>query len=294
MTATWLQFDLGPKEAGWGQMLILSFVFHLAIFFGSVVLSKSTSYYPSLEEHVYHVELVEPPAPSAGYKTKGTGIATGTGKDTAPIVKTGTRRIDAGKKQPTAVVAKRISPKPLSQSKKETASASKLIDGAISRVKKEVVEQGNQLEDTLSRIEKRVATRQKVQAQEETEKAQTGEAGFPKGSKGGLPIGPSGLGKGIQLYQVQIHSVIKTNWSYPVALINARGGESPEAVILLTLRSDGKIVKAEFKKRSRDPLFNDSVLKALEKSDPLPRFPPGYNKSSDEVEIRFSLKDLMR
>jgi hypothetical protein len=31
----------------------------------------------------------------------------------------------------------------------------------------------------------------------------------------------------------------------------------------------------------------------LERSDPLPKFPPGYKKSSEELEIRFSLKDLI-
>jgi len=292
MIAAWLQFNLGPKEERWAQMMILSFVFHLVIFFGSIVISKSTIYYPSFEEHVYHVELVAPPAPSTGDRAKGASVAAG--KDTAPIVKTRTRRIDAKKEPPTTVIAKRVSPKPLPESRKETASPSELIDGAISRVEREVAQQGNQLEETISRIEKRLESKKEAQSQEGAEKAQEGEASPLKRSEYGLPIGPSGIGKGIHLYQVQIETAIKENWSYPVALINAREGKTPEAVILLTLRSDGKIVKAEFKKRSRDLLFNDSVLKALERSDPLPRFPPGYNKGSEEVEIRFSLKDLIQ
>jgi len=292
MMATWLQFNLGPKEERWAQILILSFVFHLAIFFGSIVISKSTIYYPPFEEHVYHVELVAPPAPSTGDRAKGASVAAG--KDTAPIVKTRTRRIDAKKEPPTAVIAKRVSPKPLPQSRKEAASPSELIDGAISRVEREVAQQGNQLEGTISRIEKRLESKKKAQFQEGAEKAQGGEAPTLERSGGALPIGPPGIGKGIQLYQVQIGAAIKENWSYPVALINTREGKIPEAVILLTLRSDGKILKAEFKKRSQDPLFNDSVLKALERSDPLPRFPPGYNKNSDELEIRFSLKDLIQ
>jgi len=292
MIATRLQFNLGPKEERWAQMMILSFVFHLAIFFGSIVISKSTIYYPFFEEHVYYVELVAPPPPSTGGGVKGAGVAAE--KGASPIVKTGTRRIDARKKPPATVVAKRVSPRPIPQTSQKTASPSELIDGAISRVEREVAQQGNQLEETISRIEKRLESKEKAQSQEGAEKAQGGEAPTPKRSGGGLPIGPSGIGKGIQLYQVQIETAIKENWSYPVALINAREGKTPEAVILLTLRSDGKIVKAEFKKRSRDPLFNDSVLKALERSDPLPRFPPGYNKGSDEVEIRFSLKDLIQ
>jgi len=272
-------------------MMILSFVFHLAILFGSLFVSKSTIYYPALEEHVYHVELVAPPPPSTGGGLKGAGVSTG--KGSSPIVKTGTRRLDAKKKPPATVVAKRVSPKPLPQTSQKTASPSELIDGAISRVEREVAQEGNQLEETISRIEKRLEIDKKAQSGEVAEKAQGDVPLIPKRSGGGLGIGSSSIGKGIQLYQLQIETAIKENWSYPSALINAREGKIPEAVIELSLRSDGKILKVEFKKRSWDRLFNESVLKALERSDPLPKFPPGYKKSSEELEIRFSLKDLI-
>jgi len=273
--------------------MVLSFVFHLALFFVSFLVSKTTIYYPSFDEHVYHVELVAPPSPSPGGGVKGGGVATR--KGTKAMVKTKTRRIAVKKKPPATVVAKRVSPRPLPQSRKKAASASDLIDGAISRVEKKVAQEGNQLEETISRIEKRLKSKEKAQPRGVVEKESKIEASTPQRREegGGLPIGPSGIGKGIQLYQLQIETAIKDNWSYPVALVNARKGKTPEAVILLTVRSDGKVVKVRFKKRSWDPLFNDSVLKAVERSDPLPKFPPGYKKSSDEVEIRFSLKDLV-
>ncbi len=95
------------------------------------------------------------------------------------------------------------------------------------------------------------------------------------------------------LYQMEIEYAIKSNWSYPVALLDLKMGKMPESVVVLTVRSDGKILKTQFKKRSQNPLFDDSVLKAIEKSDPLPGFPDGYRKSYDEVEINFSLRDLV-
>ena len=104
----------------------------------------------------------------------------------------------------------------------------------------------------------------------------------------------SGIGKGIQLYQMKIEDAIKNNWSYPVALIDIKSKKPPEAIIIVTVRSDGKILKAWFRKKSNNLLFDDSVLKAIERSDPLPEFPPGYVKSYDEVEINFSLKDLVQ
>jgi colicin import membrane protein len=292
MTATWSQFNLGPKEERWARMMILSFVFHLAILFGSLVISKNSIYYPALEEHVYHVELVAPPSPSTGGGGKGVGIAAE--KDGRPIVKTVTRRIETKKKPPATVVAKRVSPKPIPQTSRKIESSSELIDGAISRVEREVAQEGNQLEETLSRIEKRLEREKNAQSGGEAEKARGDASSIPKRSGGGPAAGYASIGKGIQLYQLQIETAIKENWSYPSALINAREGKIPEAVIGLFLRSDGKILKVEFKKRSWDHLFNESVLKALERSDPLPRFPPGFHKSSEELEIRFSLKDLIK
>jgi colicin import membrane protein len=293
MMVTWLKLALGPKEERWAQMIVLSFVFHCAIFFASLFISKGAIYYPTFDEHVYHVELVAPPSPRTGGGVKGGGVATRRGTPT--IAKTSTRRIAVKKKPPVTVVAKRVSPKPLPQPKKKTTSASELINGAISRVEREVAQEGNRLEETISRIEKRLEIEKKTQPPEIAEKVQEGgEATTPRRTGGRMPLGSSGTGKGIQLYQIEIETAIKDNWSFPVALLNVRKDKTPEAVILLTVRSDGKIVKARFKKKSRDSLFNDSVLKAIERSDPLPKFPPGYKKSSDEVEIRFSLKDLVR
>lgn len=300
MTATWLKFNLGPKEERWIQMIAFSFVFHLAIFFTTLFVSKNTIYYPFLEERVYHVELVgPPPSPSLGSGVTGSGV-TGRGvakqKGATPILKSKTRRIAIKKKQTATVVAKRVSPKPITTPrKKKSISTSELIDVAISRIERKVKEEkANHLEETLSRLERDLEKEKKEQPKKVAKKAEGERTALYRGPRGGLPVMSSGIGKGIQLYQMEIESAIKSNWSYPIALLNTKKGKTPEAVILLTVRSDGKILKWRFKKRARDSLFNDSVLKAIERSDPLPKFPPGYRKSYDEVEINFSLKDLIQ
>jgi colicin import membrane protein len=304
MTTTWLKLNLGPKEERWVQMMTLSVVFHLAIFFTTLIISKNTIYYPSLEERIYHVELVgSPPPPTSGGGTSGVSVATrkrtsgesaATRKGPSAILDSTTRRIAGKEKRTATVVAKRVSPKPITAPKeKETISPSELIEGAISRIeKKATVEETNRLEETISQLESKLEKSKKEEPKNTTSTDEEERPTSPRGRTGGLAVMSSGIGKGIQLYQMEIENAIKSNWSYPVALLNARKGKTPEAVILLTVRSDGKIVKASFKKRSRDSLFNDSVLKAIERSDPLPKFPPGYRKSYDDVEINFSLKDL--
>lgn len=94
----------------------------------------------------------------------------------------------------------------------------------------------------------------------------------------------------VEGYQMKIARTIRRNWSFPFLLFNVRREEIPEAVVLLTIRNDGTILEVSFKERSGNELFDESIVNAIEKSDPLPQFPPGYEKIHDEVEIRFSLK----
>ncbi|MBW1672715.1 MAG: TonB C-terminal domain-containing protein [Deltaproteobacteria bacterium] len=248
-----------------------------------------------MEERVYHVELVGPPSGvESGVKGKGsTNIAKR--KEKPHIVKTKTRRIAIKKKKTVSVLSKRVSSKPVAREKKKDFSASELVDRAILKIEKKVKEEKtDDLEKALSQIERKVKNDKTSQSEKILGRPEEGIKTFSQGGKGGIFGMSSGIGKGIQLYQMKIEDAIKNNWSYPVALINIKSKEVPEAIIIVTVRNDGKILKAWFRKKSNNPLFDDSVLKAVERSDPLPEFPPGYLKSYDEVEINFSLKDLIQ
>lgn len=94
-------------------------------------------------------------------------------------------------------------------------------------------------------------------------------------------------------YQIEIARAIKKNWSFPFLLFNIKREEIPEAVVILKLRNDGRVLEVSFKERSHNELFNESIVDAVEKSDPLPEFPPGYEKLYDEVEILFSLRGAL-
>jgi len=65
-----------------------------------------------------------------------------------------------------------------------------------------------------------------------------------------------------------------------------------KAMIVLTVRRDGTILETKIKRRSGDPLFDESALKAVKRSDPLPPFPEIYKKSYDEIEIIFNPQNL--
>jgi len=283
------------KEERWVRMMALSFCFHLVIFSTFLFAPQTNIHFPSMEERVYRVELVGPPS-GVESDVRGKSSANIAKRKGKPyIVKTKTRRIAVKKKKTVSVLAKRVSSKPIARERKKDFSASELVDRAISKIEKKVKEKKtDDLEKALSQIERKVKNDKTSQSEKILDKPEEGIKTVSKGGKGGIFGMSSGIGKGIQLYQMKIEDAIKNNWSYPVALINIKSKEPPEAIIIVTVRSDGKILKAWFRKKSNNPLFDDSVLKAIERSDPLPEFPPGYLKSYDEVEINFSLKDLVQ
>ncbi len=94
-------------------------------------------------------------------------------------------------------------------------------------------------------------------------------------------------GFSLSLYKLEIESRIKSNWIYPFGI-----KKNIEAILVVKVRKDGRIMGYRFKKRSNDSLFDSSVIKAIEKSNPLPPFPEGYKKSYEEIEIRFNLSEL--
>ena len=91
------------------------------------------------------------------------------------------------------------------------------------------------------------------------------------------------------IYRMEAEEWIKSNWSYPVALDSEK---DLEAIVVLMVKRDGTILKNHFEKRSAKAIFDESVMKAIERSDPLPPFPEGYRKSHEEFIISFNLKDL--
>ena len=256
-------------EMKWSRMVVLYVLFHVAIF--SVVLFVPEAM-PTrrFEGVVYSVNLVEMPA-GVDLKLKGTGSKTRAKKKGTKVVNKGSpaKRIKREKKKKKPVViAKRTVKAKTPAIKKPKVSSSELIDRAVSKIEKKVkTEDKTHVDRAISKLENEVSTPP------------------GPGPKEGKPVG----GIPIQFYQMEVEERIKGNWSYPVAL---KSGKDLEAVVVVMVRRDGTILKSEMKKGSSDPIFDESVLRAVKRSDPLPPFPEGYRKSYDEIEIKFNLEDL--
>ena len=250
--------------------MVLSVFLHLFIFSAFLFVPES---FPTKKPYagiVYDVRLVEMPR-GGGKKSGGARSSKKSGKK---VVKkaTPTKRIATPKKKAKPVIiAKRTLKKETAKVKKPKASPSKLIDQAISKIERKVKkEDKGHVDQAIARLE------QRTKGPEET--------GTPQG-RGGVASG----GMPMMIYRMEAEEWIKSNWTYPVAPDNQK---DLEAVVVLLVKRDGSILKNRFEKQSARTIFDESVMKAIERSDPLPPFPEGYRKSHEEFIISFNLKDL--
>ncbi|MEI6313570.1 MAG: energy transducer TonB [Syntrophus sp. (in: bacteria)] len=92
-------------------------------------------------------------------------------------------------------------------------------------------------------------------------------------------------------YYTVIWSRIKSQWNLP-------GGLNPkdnvEAVVQVRIMQNGTITGISFEKKSGLAYFDNSVLRALKKANPLPPLPPWYRENGLDLGIRFLSSDLRR
>ena len=291
MEALWGDPDLNNQvEPKWRTMLIISLVLHLAVF-SSIFFVPEHIPTRRIKGTVYEVNLVQlptrRPAVVEGSAKAKAGKAVISSKKTTP---TPAKRISRPKKkEKPVVIAKRTLSTKKKKARKPAVPPSKRIEKALSKIEKRVKSQekdaSRRIDQALSKIEK------KVKAEEDDHVSRAisalehrGVGTAAKGFAGGPPV----TGIAIEIYKRDVEDWIKSHWAYPVAL----NKDDLEAIIVVKAKSDGSILKWWFTKKSSNVMFNQSVLKAVEQSDPLPRFPPGYRVTHEEFEITFNLMEM--
>ena len=82
-------------------------------------------------------------------------------------------------------------------------------------------------------------------------------------------------------YQQQIITTIKNNWTW----VGPR--DDLRVVVRFNIKDDGEITGLRLIRPSGNALYDDSVLRAIERSSPLPPPPEDVRKDFSEVEILF-------
>jgi colicin import membrane protein len=196
-------------------------------------------------------------------------------------------------------------PKIKTSLKKETFKSTQAIKSALNRIEKKVDETKpsttDQLSSALDRIKNKV---EKEEASSGGSGSKESAAGKSSGGRGSSGIGGSGGGTGgtggtggfgiqpIDFYRSLIPNHIENNWVFNEQLVGGR--TDLVSVIVVKIMKNGEITDIWFEKKSGNSYFDDSVYKAVKKSNPLPPLPREYTLPYYELGLIFTPKGLKR
>ena len=268
-----------------GRMFFVSLVLHglaiSAVFFLPNLSSTRTFYSP-----VYSVRLVTPPpAPEAKSERAQPAPAVPAVPASPPVAVEKPKAKE--KEKPVSLAPKKEEPKK-EEPKKEDSE--KKITEAIDRLRQK--RESKNLESTIEKIRSEKESRQVESAIEGIRKKVT------IGSKGAVESHePSSGGASTdvmtikhKLYYNLIWKKIRSGWVLPDAAL--AGQKNLEAIIGIRISPNGQIEDIQFEKKSGNPIFDESVLRAIKKANPLPPLPPGFEGERFDVGVRFTPSDL--
>lgn len=283
----------------------LSIIFHL-IFLGAMIFAPNFTPNRPMSSGVVNVRLVSLPGPGPApgpapkpvakpepkvQKTPPAAVPKPKpkpkppAKKTAPIIKETPKKKPEIKEPPKAVS---LAPKkPKKSLKKETFNRPKAIETAIEDVQKEV-ESSNKgsITSAIDKIRKKVA---------KEESSDTQRYKLPEGRKasGGYGVAGGGGGGGdpktiqlLDIYRVEVAYQVERNWAFSPQL--AGGAKDLQARVVFKVLPNGEITDIEFTEKSNNEYLDDSVYKAVVKSNPVLPHPSGIVRPYIMVGIRFT------
>ncbi|MBC8523838.1 MAG: TonB family protein [Chlorobium phaeobacteroides] len=160
-------------------------------------------------------------------------------------------------------------------------------------VRKSVQEKKSSVEERLKKLEQQVEEaqpsdfeRQLALLQQKVSKGppsdrntRTGPGRFgPGDGEYGAPMSP------YERYVVAIQTIIRQNWSFTPQLVGEMG--AVKAYVAMTIQPGGTVSDITFDRKSSSQYFDDTVLKAIKKSSPLPPVPGDV--SGNALIVRFA------
>lgn len=165
------------------------------------------------------------------------------------------------------------------QSTKEIKTDAKAEEGSLDRVRERLIQ---------SAVDR---AKNKAESAQMTSKGEVISSG-PGEGEGAAALGKGGRGGGVVkgmefvIYQNRILSTIKDNWVWVGQRSNLK------VIVHFGIKDNGEIVGLKIVQPSGDPSYDESVLRAVKKSSPLPAPPESYRKDFSDVELTFRPKDL--
>jgi TonB family protein len=152
-------------------------------------------------------------------------------------------------------------------------------------------------EDSLDSVRERLiqsAVERVKNRNESTQKTSKGDviSTGPGEGDGAAALGQGGRGGGVVkgmdfiIYQNRLLNTIKNNWVWVGQRSNIR------VVVHFNIKDNGDIAGLRIVQPSGNPSYDDSVLRAVRKSSPLPPIPDGLRAEFSDVELAFRPEDL--
>jgi colicin import membrane protein len=158
---------------------------------------------------------------------------------------------------------------------------------------KDATKEAQSEEASLDRVRERLiqSAVERVKSRTETpaKPPPTGEviSAGPGEGEGAAALGQGGRGggvvKGIEFisYRNKVFSIIRDNWAW------AGQRSDLKVTVRFGIRENGEITGIKVVQSSGDPSYDESVLRAVRKSSPLPAPPESYRRDFSDVELNF-------
>ncbi|MBM4264938.1 MAG: cell envelope integrity protein TolA, partial [Deltaproteobacteria bacterium] len=145
---------------------------------------------------------------------------------------------------------------------------------AARETKAEAGSESGSLDNVRERIMQAAAERAKNrnESAQKSSKGEGGGSGGPGEGEGAAGLGKGGRGGGMEhsIYRNRMLETIKENWAWP-----GRGNIKVE--VYFSIKANGEIAGLKVVQTSGDASFDESVLRAVRKSSPLPPPPEGFS-----------------
>jgi len=282
------------REDRLSKWLFFSFLFHgaliLALFVVPFLPERSRPSYP-----IYTVDLV------GGEKIGGNNLGT---ELLPPSVSKAAPKKAAEEVPPpleTKQETKKEKPKPIEKSappeEKVALKEAAKKEPPKKEPTKDTKSEPKTDESALDRVRERLIQSAVDRARSRTEGGQNAAKGDaissgPGEGEGAAALGAGGRGGGVVkgmefiIYQNRMLSSIKDNWAWVGQKSNLK------VVVHFSIKDSGEITGLKIVQPSGDPSYDESVLRAVKKSSPLPPPPEGSRKDFADVELTFRPKDL--
>ncbi len=280
-------------DEGWLTAFLAALFFHISVF---VLIYWSPSLFESHHTlpTVYTVRLFEASLPAMHpSRHSNTGTAH---KPTHKIKKGGKKTIltraptRRRKVTPRSVKSHAKTAKKLLSLKPKRIASKRIVRSSRTKVKKKTRDTEKLLNSRLKKIQERVEEKRaeaKLDQRLAALKAKVKKAKGKDTEKSGAiaPLsGNASLDKVLKDYCAMVWQQVRYHWNFPEELMRS---PSMECTISIRIAGNGKILGTSYEKRSGHDLLDETALRAILESDPLPPLPAPLLPGPIEIGIRF-------